>query len=204
MGDINPAPLFYTAYFFEQYKGWIGASVVVLLGAVCVTIYNRMVRSWTRVGQAWSDIDVQLRRRASLVPNLVETVKGYAGHESHVFEEVTRTRSALVEAKGAAEAARADAELTQALSRLFAVAENYPQLSASENFLELQKELSDVEEKIAYARQFYNANAQDYNTRIRAFPGLLFAFLLRFDPAAFFQAPEEARSEIKVDFHDLK
>jgi LemA protein len=204
MGDINLATLCYSYYFWQKYWWAFVLAPFLILLLLIAGLYNALVRAWVRVGEAWSGIDVQLRRRASLIPNLVETVKGYAGHERHVFEEVTRTRSALDQARGAAETARADQALTQALGRLFAVAENYPQLRASENFMELQKDLADVEEKIAYARQFYNSNVQNYNARIQSVPTLIFARLFDFQAAPFFQAEEEARSEVKVDFRDLK
>jgi len=142
----------------------IGFVLTLLVVAVLagVATYNRLVRSRNRVREAWSGIDVQLRRRASLVPNLVESVRGYAAHERGVFEEVSRARGALQQAGGAAAAASANTALSQALGHLFAVVENYPTLRASENLTALQRELSDVEEKIAFARQFYNRNVLDY------------------------------------------
>jgi LemA protein len=174
--------------------------VIVLIAFVLVGIYNGLVRSRNRVGEAWSGIDVQLRRRASLIPNLVETVKGYAEHERETFEEVTRARSMVEQAGGAGEAASANNMLTQALRHLFAVAENYPQLQASQNFMELQKELSDVEEKIAFSRQFYNQNVLDYNNRIQTVPNSMIARNFGFKEAEFFEADEEGRAEVKVEF----
>ena len=153
-----------------------------------------------RVKEAWSGIDVQLKRRANLIPNLVETVKGYAAHERTVFEEVTQARATLNQASGPAESTEANSILTSALGRLFAVAENYPELQASENFLSLQEELSDVEEKIAYARQFYNRNVLAYNTLTLTFPDTLVAGIFRFQPEAFFEAEDEARTPPVVDF----
>src|SRR5689334_15325972 len=129
-----------------------------------VFIYNNLVRARNRTREAWSGIDVQLKRRSSLIPNLVESVRGYATHEHEVFGEVAQARGALAKASGPAAAAAADGLLTQALGRLMAVAENYPQLQAAAGFNQLQSELSDTEEKIAYARQFYNMNALEYNT----------------------------------------
>jgi LemA protein len=176
------------------------SGAVVLVVIWLVVLYNRMIQSRNRVTEAWSGIEVQLRRRASLIPNIVETVRGYAEHERGVFEEVAIARGALQQAGGAAEASSANNVLTQALRQLFAVAENYPQLRASENFTQLQKELSDVEEKIAFARQFYNRNVLDYNTRIQTFPGVVVARNLGLKPAEFFEAPAEGRAEVHVSF----
>lgn len=181
------------------------ASVFISLGIVLVAalaglyIYNRLIRSQERTREAWSGIDVQLKRRANLIPNLVETVKGYAAHERGVFEEVTQARSRLVQAGGIAETAGANHNLTQALGRLLAVAEGYPDLKASENFLKLQTELSDLEEKIAYARQFYNRNVAEFNARIRSVPDVLIARVYGFQPFDFFEAEEEAHPALRVE-----
>jgi LemA protein len=175
-------------------------AIVVVIGLVFVGMYNGLVRSRNRVKEAWSGIDVQLRRRASLVPNLVETVRGYAEHERGTFEEVTRARSALEQAGSPGDAAQANNMLTGALRHLFAVAENYPQLQAAENFRELQSELSDIEEKIAFARQFYNTNVLDYNNRLQTVPTTFIAGMFGFTPEEFFEADEEGRAEVKVDF----
>ena len=174
--------------------------VVVLAGLVLLGIYNGLVRSRVRAREAWSGIDVQLKRRASLIPNLVETVKGYAAHEKQVLENVTRARAMLEQAGGAAQAAQADNVLTGALRSLFAVSENYPQLRANENFLALQQELSDVEEKIAFARQFYNRNVMQFNTRIQVFPSVIIANMFNFERFDFFEAEETAREDIQVSF----
>ena len=174
--------------------------VIVLIAFVLMGIYNGLVRARNRVGEAWSGIDVQLRRRASLIPNLVETVKGYAEHERETFEEVTRARSMVEQAGSAGEAAGANNMLTQALRHLFAVAENYPELKASTNFMELQTELSDIEEKIAFARQFYNQNVLDYNNRIQTVPNSMIAGMFNFQPSEFFEADEAGREEVKVEF----
>ncbi|MBW2232494.1 MAG: LemA family protein [Deltaproteobacteria bacterium] len=171
-----------------------------LLIALAVALYNGLVRSRIRVREAWSTIEVQLRRRASLLPNLMETVRAYAAHERGTFEAVTRARGALEQAGGAAESAQANDSMSRALGHLFAVAESYPELRASANFKELQDELSDVEEKIAYARQFYNRNVLDFNARIEVFPGVLIARAFGFLPAEFFEADEEGRGEVKLDF----
>lgn len=179
----------------------------IILGAVTLlillylwTAYNGLVRSRVRVSEAWSGIDVQLKRRSSLIPNLVEAVKAYAKHEKEVFENVTKARSALVNATGAKASAEASNQLSGALKTLFAVAEAYPQLKASDNFKELQEELSDTESKIAYARQFYNSNVMDLNTKIKTFPTVIFANLLGFGEAEFFAVSEEEKQDIKVKF----
>jgi len=175
-------------------------AIVLLVLIVLVTMYNGLVRSRNRVKEAWSGIDVQLRRRASLVPNLVETVKGYASHERETFEEVTRARSAVEQAGTIPDAAAANNMLTGALRHLFAVAENYPELRASENFLDLQNELSDIEEKIAFSRQFYNSNVLDYNNRLQTVPTVFIANTFGFAREEFFEADEEGRAEVRVDF----
>jgi len=173
---------------------------VLLFGLFLLAVYNGLIRSRIRCREAWSGIDVQLKRRSSLIPNVVETVKGYAAHEREVLENVTRARARMEQAGTPGQAAQADNAITQALRSLFAVAENYPQLKANENFLALQKELSDVEEKIAFARQFYNRNVMDFNTRIQVFPNVLIANVFNFAPFEFFEAEEAAREEVKVSF----
>lgn len=174
--------------------------LIVLLVLWVIGVYNGLVRSRTRTEEAWSGIDVQLKRRASLIPNLVETVRGYASHEREVLENVTRARSQLEQAGGAQQAAQANNMLTQALRSLFAVSENYPQLRASENFMELQRELTDIEEKIAFSRDFYNRNVLDYNPRLQTFPSVVIARNFGFQPREFFEVEEEARQEVRVDF----
>jgi len=165
-----------------------------------IFLYNGLVLARNRTQEAWSGIDVQLRRRSSLIPNLVETVRGYAKHEHEVFAEVAEARGALAKANGPATAAGADQMLSAALGRLMAVAENYPQLQAAGTFRQLQDELADTEEKIAYARQFYNQNALDYNTRIQSFPGNQFASWFRFEPFDFFNTEESTKADVKVSF----
>lgn len=175
----------------------------LLLGLVAfwtIFLYNSLVLARNRTREAWSGIDVQLKRRSSLIPNLVETVRGYAKHEHEVFSEVAQARGALAKAAGPAAAASADQTLTAALGRLMAVAENYPQLQAAGTFRQLQDELADTEEKVAYARQFYNQNALDYNTRIQSFPGNQFASWFRFQPFDFFNTEETAKEDVKVSF----
>jgi LemA protein len=167
---------------------WVLIGVVVLLLAILVFGYNRLVRLRQEVNTGWANIDVQLQRRADLIPNLVETVRGYASHERETFDEVTRARSALQQAGTPAAAAVADAGLTAALGRLFAVAEAYPELKASTNFLELQEELTDTEDKISAARRYYNATVMAFNTAIQTFPWLLIAGPFGFKGREFFSA----------------
>ncbi len=152
--------------------------LVVIVGAA---MYNSLVRLNVRANEAWSDITVQLKRRADLIPNLVNTVKGYAGHEKGVFEEVTKARSAMIDAKGPAEAAKAENMFSQTLKSLFAVAEAYPDLKANENFQQLQAELTDTEDKIQAARRFYNGVVRDFNTKRTVFPTNIFAGMLGFN-----------------------
>lgn len=179
---------------------WIPLIVLVLLVLYVLGLYNGLITARNRVKESWSGIDVQLKRRSDLIPNLVETVKGYAKHEKSVFENVTKARSALLGAKDAKAAAEADNMLTGALKSLFAVAENYPDLKASENFKELQTELSDTETKIAASRQFYNSNVLDFNTKIQVFPNVMIANIFGFKAEAFFEAEEAAREPVKVKF----
>jgi len=153
-----------------------------------------------RVKEALSHIDVQLKRRYDLIPNLVEVVKGYASHEKKIFENLASARASLIGAKGPREKAIANNTLDSALKTLFAVAENYPDLKASKNFSDLQEELADTENKIAYARQFYNSNIMDYNTKLGVFPYFLVANILGFKPADFFEAEDETRESVKVKF----
>jgi len=173
--------------------------VVVIVGLVWAT-YNSLIVAKTRVEESWSGIDVQLKRRSALIPNLVETVKGYAKHEKEIFENVSKARSAMLGAKSPHEKASADNVLTGAIKGLLAVAENYPDLKASDNFKELQDELSDTENKIAYSRQFYNSNVLDFNTKIRVFPTVLIANMLKFKESEFFKADEKDRKEVNVKF----
>ena len=174
--------------------------IILLAGVFIFWLYNSLVRSKTRVEEAWSHIDVQLKRRVDLIPNLVEAVKGYAKHEKGLFENVTQARSALLSAKGVKESEKADNMLTGALKTLFAVAENYPDLKASDNFKELQDELADTENKIAYARQFYNGNVRDFNILIKTFPNVLLASVLGFRPSEFFEAGAEEKAKPEVKF----
>ncbi|MEX0781014.1 MAG: LemA family protein [Dehalococcoidia bacterium] len=183
--------------------GLVVAAVVLVVVIWLWATYNGLIRARLNVKEAWSGIDVQLRRRSSLIPNLVETVKGYAAHERETFEAVTRARAQLDTAResgSAAQAAQADNILTSTLRSLFAVAEAYPDLKANENFKELQRELTDTEDKIAYSRQFYNTNVGNYNEKIQVFPNVLLAGMFNFEQAEFYEAEEGAREEITVSF----
>lgn len=174
--------------------------LIVLAVIYLVATYNSFIVLKTRIDEALSGIDVQLKRRADLIPNLVETVKGYAKHEKTVFENVTQARSALIKAQTLHEKAEANNMLSSALKTLFAVAESYPELKASENFKELQRQLEDTEDKIAYSRQFYNSNVLDYNAKVKMFPSNLIAQMFNFKQVEFFEAEEEERKTVKVKF----
>lgn len=175
-------------------------AVAVLFVVYFVAVYNGLVVLKTRIQEALSGIDVQLKRRADLIPNLVESVKGYAKHEKEVFENVTKARSALMSANTTHEKAAADDMLTGALKSLFAVAEAYPQLRASENFQELQRQLEDTEDKVAYSRQFYNGNVLDYNAKVQMFPSNIIANMFAFKTFEFFEADNEDRKKVTVKF----
>jgi LemA protein len=179
---------------------WIAVIVVALLVAFIVYLFNRLVSLRNRVDNGWSQIDVQLRRRYDLIPNLVEAVKGYAAHEREVFEHVAEARAAAVNAAGVDNQAQAENAITAGLRRLFAVAENYPELKANQNFLALQEELSGTESKIAYARQFYNDQVMRLNTAIQSFPSNVVASLFHFVPREFFNIEEPVRGPAVVDF----
>ncbi len=174
--------------------------LVVIFIVYLVGVYNGFVVLKTRIQEALSGIDVQLKRRADLIPNLVETVKGYAKHEKSVFTEVTKARSSLMKAGSLQEKAEANNMLTGALKSLFAVAEAYPQLRASENFQDLQRQLEDTEDKVAYSRQFYNSNVLDFNAKVQMFPSNIIANMFGFRPFEFFAATEEERKKIEVKF----
>ena len=177
--------------------------VIAIFGLVTLFVwwlYNSLVTAKARVQESWSQIDVQLKRRADLIPNLVETVKGYMVHERGIFDRLTEARKAMQSAKGAKEAEGANRQLRGILDRLFALAEDNPELKASENFRALQGDLSDTEDKIAYARQFYNTNVMEYNIRIKSFPNVLLAGMFGFGPEDFFEADEAERAKPEVDF----
>jgi LemA protein len=178
----------------------IGVVILLLIGFIIV-LFNRLVRYRNRVDNAWHQIDVQLNRRADLIPNLVETVKGYASHERETFEAVTQARSAIMNAKSVGESAQAEGMLGQALKSLFAVAEAYPELKANQNFLALQEELSGTENKIAYARQFYNDQVMKFNQKQQVFPSNIIANIFGFKEREYFVLEEPAAKEpVKVSF----
>ncbi|MEI6054193.1 MAG: LemA family protein [Candidatus Saccharibacteria bacterium] len=173
---------------------WVIIGIVLLLLIIIGATYNSLVTLKIRVDEAWSDIKVQLKRRLDLIPNLLETVKGYAKHESGVFTAVTEARAAALNAKGVKETAAADNQFTGALKSLFAVAEAYPDLKASQNFTELQKELVDTEDKIQASRRFYNGGVRDLNTKIASFPTNIIAGMFRFVSREFFELDESEKS----------
>ncbi len=169
--------------------------VVILIIIWLIAVYNSLIKSRNRVDEAWSDIDVQLKRRYDLIPNLVETVKAYATHEREVFQKVTEARASAMQAKGIEEKGKAENMLSNTLKSLFAVAENYPDLKASQNFLSLQDELTDTENKIQASRRFYNGNVRDFNIKIQVFPNNIIASMLGFKKYDFFQVGEEKEKE---------
>lgn len=173
------------------------AGVLVLY---VVALYNGFVRLKTRVEEAWSDIDVQLKRRYDLIPNLVNTVKGYATHERELLEKVTNARSQAMQAGSAHDRAQAENMLTDTLKSLFAVAENYPDLKANTNFLELQRELSDTENKIQASRRFYNGNVMELNAKVDMFPSNIIANVFKFEKREFFEAEEGEKAPVEVKF----
>ncbi|MCX7996771.1 MAG: LemA family protein [Patescibacteria group bacterium] len=178
----------------------IGGILLAILAVFVIATYNALVSLRARIQEALSGIDVQLKRRADLIPNLVETVKGYAKHEKEVFENVTKARSALMSANSVHDKAAADDMLTGALKSLFAVAEAYPELKANTNFQDLQRQLEDTEDKVAYSRQFYNANVLDFNTKVQMFPSNIIAALFSFKEFEFYKAGEEDRKRVDVKF----
>jgi LemA protein len=178
---------------------WIAVGVLVVLAILFVLGYNRLVRLRNEANTGWANIDVQLERRADLIPNLVEAVRAYAAHERELFQRVTEARAALVRAGSPRAAAQADDLLSAELGRLFAVAEAYPDLKASANFLRLQEDLTDTEDKISAARRYYNATVMRYNTRVQSIPWLFVARPLGFREREFFAAEEDARALPQVE-----
>ena len=178
---------------------WIALGIVGVLLLSGILVFNLLVRHRNRVENAWSGIDVQLRRRYDLIPNLIESVKGYATHERELFEQVVQARTRAIEAGSVTDQAQAETQITRSLGRLLAVAEAYPQLRANENFLALQEELTATESKIAFARQFYNDQVMRYNTLIEQFPSLLVARLGGFRQREFFETEEDSRGAVAVD-----
>ncbi|RTK95428.1 LemA family protein [Candidatus Saccharibacteria bacterium] len=182
---------------------YIILAVIAVIVIVIIAMYNGLVRANVRVDEAWSDITVQLKRRADLIPNLVETVKGYAKQEKEVFENVTKARSAVMNANGVQETAEADNMFTGALKSLFAVAEAYPDLKSNQNFAQLQAELTDTEDKIQASRRFYNGSARDLNIKVQTFPTSIFAGMLGFKKREFFEL-EEAEAAAAKNPVDVK
>lgn len=180
--------------------GIIALVVVLVLALGLVGMYNGLITLRNRVDEAWSDISVQLKRRYDLIPNLINTVKGYATHEKEVFEKVTEARTRAMSAGGTQEKAEAENMLSGTLKSLFAVSENYPELKANENFLELQRELTDTEDKIMASRRFYNSNVRDFNTKIQVFPTNILAGVLNFTKRDFFEMAESEKENVKVEF----
>lgn len=182
---------------------WIIVIAIAAIVLWLIAVYNGLIKLRNQTNEAWADIDVQLKRRYDLIPNLVETVKGYATHEREVFEKVTQARANAMSAQGVADKAKAENALAGTLKTLFAVAENYPQLRATENFSKLQDELSDTENKIQAARRFYNGNVRDFNTKIQVFPNNIIAGTMGFKQFEFFELGEgeaAAREAVKVKF----
>ncbi len=180
----------------------IGVVVIVLIAIIVIVLYNGFITKRNRVQDAWAQIDVQLKRRYDLIPNLINTVKGYAGYERGVLTKVTQLRSSIITGS-VQQKADANNQISQALKSIFAVAENYPDLKASANFQQLQTALEDTEDKIAFVRTSYNDYVLDYNNAIQQFPGNVFAGMFHFARQDFFQAPPEAAEPVKVDFSDL-
>ena len=181
---------------------WIILGIIVVLIIAVIAMYNSLVTLRQRVKNAWSQIDVQLQRRFDLIPNLVETVKGYMGHESDVLTKVTELRTSWANASSVNEKSKLDGELSGALKTIMAVAENYPDLKASANFSQLQEELQNTENKIAFSRQFYNDVATKYNTKLEVVPSNIIASMFHFEAVELFEAEsQEARKNVKVDFN---
>jgi LemA protein len=179
---------------------WVVVAVVAVVVVAAILVFNRLVALRTRVDNGWSQIDVQLRRRYDLIPNLVASVQGYAAHERQVFEEVTQARARAIDATAVPEQAQAENQVTRGIRQLLAVAEAYPELKANENFLALQEELTGTESKIAYARQFYNDQVMLLNTLIGSFPSNVVAKVFRFTPREFFDIEDPVRGPTTVDF----
>ncbi|MBT4403019.1 LemA family protein [Candidatus Falkowbacteria bacterium] len=175
---------------------WIVLGVIAVVALWLVAVYNGLIKNKNQTEEAWSDIDVQLKRRHNLIPNLIETVKGYATHERELFERVTEARSNAMNAGSAEEKGKAENMLTDTLKSLFAVAENYPDLKASENFAKLQDELSDTENKIQASRRFYNSNARDFNIKLQVFPTNMIAKKLGFTKKDFFEIEDKKEKEV--------
>jgi LemA protein len=179
---------------------WVLIGIVVIVLLFIMAVYNSVIRLKNRVENAWSQIDVQLKRRANVIPNIVNAVKGYMKHEKSVLEGVTKARTSLMSAGSVKEKSKANGELAGALKTLFAVAENYPDLKASENFKQLQNEIVGTEDKISYARQFYNDEVRRFNTKIQVFPSNVVAKSMGFTEKDYFEADEASKKPVKVEF----
>ena len=183
--------------------GWIILIIVVLILVFLINIYNNLVSLRQKVKNAWSQIEIQLQRRFDLIPNLVETVKGYMGHESNILTKVAELRTAWAHAKTVAEKSHLDTQLSDTLKTIMAVSEAYPDLKANQNFISLQQELANTENKISYSRQFYNDIVTTYNTKIQVFPSNIVAGLFNFTQETLFEVDNpEARKNVKVDFNN--
>lgn len=180
--------------------GLVLVIIMAVVAAVIVWMYNSLIRVKNQVDEAWSDIDVQLKRRHDLIPNLIATVKGYAAHEKNLFEKVTEARTRAMTAGTADEKGKAENMLSGTLKSLFAVAENYPDLKANQNFLELQRELTDTEDKIQASRRFYNGNVRDLNTKIEVFPTNIMAGMIGLKQREYFEMEEAEKQPVKVEF----
>lgn len=182
---------------------WIILGIIVLLALIIIGLYNSLIRLKNRVDEAWADIDVQLKRRHDLIPNLVETVKGYAAHEKETLDRVIQARNAAMQAQSSgqpAELEKAENMLSSTLKSIFALSESYPDLKANTNFLELQRELSDTENKIQASRRFYNTNVRDFNTKLQVFPTNMIGNMLGFKNREFFEAETAEKENVTVSF----
>ena len=178
---------------------YIILAIIIVVILWLVALYNGLIRLKNRVDEAWSDIDVQLKRRYDLIPNLIETVKGYAKHEKETLDSVIKARNSAMNTQGA-DKAKAENALSETLKSIFALSESYPDLKANQNFLQLQDELSDTANKIQAARRFYNTNVRDFNTKIQIFPNNIAAGMLKFNAYEFFEADEKEKENVKVKF----
>lgn len=179
---------------------WIILAVVVIIILYVISTYNSLVHLRNKVKDQWAQIDVQLKRRCDLIPNLVETVKGYAKHEKSTLEDVIKARNSVLSATNPDEEMKASNEMSSALTKLFALSESYPELKANENFISLQENLKETEDKISYARQFYNDNVMNYKNKIEVFPSNIVASIFKFKPEPFFEATNEERKNVEVKF----
>jgi len=179
---------------------WVGYAVLAAIGLYAIMVYNSLVRLRARAAQAYADVDVQLKQRHDLIPNLVETVKGYASHEKETLDAVVRARNAAGSASGPADQAQAESVVTSALRQVFALSEAYPDLKANQGFLQLQEELAGTEGRISYARQYYNDTVLRYNTKIQTFPAVLIANAMRFQEREYFEADDTSRGPVQVQF----